>query len=67
MAGVTTLQWASPRSLPKRVIVARCLLALFALCLVPIGAALSPLAIVVIMSLSLVTLNKLDGISLSTT
>ena len=62
LMGATTLQWASPNSLPKRVVVARSLLTLFSLSLIPIGAFLSPLAIVVVMSLSLTALNKLDGI-----
>ena len=64
LAGATTLQWASPSSLPKRVILARSLLAIFSLCLIPLGALLSPLAIVVIISVSLTALNKLDGITI---
>ena len=64
LMGVTTLQWASPNSLPKRVILGRSLLAIFSLCLIPLGVLLSPLAIVVILSLSLTTLNKLDGINI---
>lgn len=63
LIGVTTLQWASPNSLPKRVILGRSLLALFSLCLIPLRA-LSPLATVIVMSLSLMTLNKLDGINI---
>ena len=66
LAGVTTLQWASPNSLPRQVIGMRSLLALFSLCLIPIGSALPPLALVVVMSLLLVALNKFDGIPIRT-
>ncbi len=62
LAGVTTLQWASPNSLPKRVMGVRSLLAIFSLCLVPLGSILSPLAVVILLSLLLIALNKLDGI-----
>ena len=64
LAGVTTLQWASPNSLPARVILWRLLLAAFSLCLIPFGYFFSPLAIVAVVSLLLVALNKLDGIDL---
>lgn len=64
LIGVTTLQWASPNSLPNRVILARLGLALLALSLIPLGTVLSPLVMVVLLSLSLVALNRFDGISL---
>lgn len=67
LTGATTLQWASPNSLPTRVIVGRLLLAIFSLSLIPLGALLSPLAIVVAISLSLATFNKLDGIDVPET
>ena len=67
LVGVTTLQWASPTSLPKRVIMGRSLLALLALCLIPIGLVLSPPVMVLLLSGSLVTLNHFDGIPLSVT
>ncbi|MDJ0600640.1 MAG: low temperature requirement protein A [Crocosphaera sp.] len=66
LIGVTTLQWASPNSLPKGVIKARSLLALLAFCLIPLGSGLSPLSLVLLLSLSLVALNRFDGISLPT-
>ncbi|MEO0395137.1 MAG: low temperature requirement protein A [Cyanobacteria bacterium P01_A01_bin.137] len=66
LTGVTLLQWASPSSLPKGVIGWRSLLALLSLCLIPLGAGVSPLAIVLVLSLLLVALNRLDGIPLST-
>lgn len=62
LVGVTTLQWAAPHSLPKRVILMRLLLTLFSLCLIPLGAVLSPVVVVGILSLSLVAINKLDGV-----
>ncbi|MGB3294854.1 MAG: low temperature requirement protein A [Phormidesmis sp.] len=62
LAGVTTLQWASPNSLPQRVVGARSLLALFTLTLIPIGSVLSPMGLVLLLSLLLVALNKFDGI-----
>ncbi|NER82523.1 MAG: low temperature requirement protein A [Leptolyngbya sp. SIO1D8] len=65
LTGVTLLQWASPTSLPKGVIGARSLLALFALCLIPLGSGLPPLAIVLLLGVSLTALNRLDGIPLS--
>lgn len=61
LAGVTTLQWASPNSLPKRVMGVRSLLAIFSLCLVPLGSILSPLVVVILLSLLLTALNKFDG------
>ncbi|MGD1853648.1 MAG: low temperature requirement protein A [Leptolyngbyaceae cyanobacterium] len=67
LTGVTLLQWASPSSLPKGVIGLRSLLALVSLCLIPLGSAISPLAIVLVLSLSLAALNRADGIPLSTT
>ena len=66
LMGVTALQWASPSCLPKGVIGARLLLALLALGLIPLGAGLSPLGMVLVLSLTLVALNKFDGIPLST-
>ena len=45
-------------------ILGRSLLAVFSLLLIPLGALLSPLAIVVALSFSLVALNKLDGIDI---
>ena len=65
LIGVTTLQWAAPCSLPQRVIVARSLLALLALCLIPLGAVIAPWGIVLLLSLSLTALNRFDGIPLS--
>lgn len=65
LLGVTALQWASPSCLPKKVILARSLLALLALSLIPLGAGVSPLAMVLLLSLSLANLNRFDGIPLS--
>ncbi|MEL6814640.1 MAG: low temperature requirement protein A [Cyanobacteria bacterium J06598_3] len=65
LAGVTTLQWASPRSLPRRVIFMRSLCSFIALCLIPFGAVLSPFSLVVLLASSLVLLNKFDGIPIS--
>lgn len=67
LLGTTLLQWASPSSLPKGVIGVRSLLALVSLCLIPLGAGVSPAIIVLALSLSLVALNRLDGIPLSAT
>ena len=64
LTGVTLLQWATPRSLPSGVILARLLLALVALVLIPLGAAIPPVAIVLVSGLSLVLLNMLDGLPL---
>lgn len=65
LIGVTALQWASPTCLPKGVVLARSLLALLALLLIPLGLEVSPLGIVLLLSFSLVALNQLDGIPLS--
>ena len=65
MLGVTALQWASPTCLPKGVIVARSLLALLALLLIPLGLGVAPSGIVLLLGLSLVALNHFDGIPLS--
>lgn len=65
LMGVTALQWSSPRSLPKRVILMRSLLALFSLTLIPLGALLSPVTIVGLLSLLLVSINRFDGIPVS--
>ncbi|MEM8542622.1 MAG: low temperature requirement protein A [Cyanobacteria bacterium P01_H01_bin.119] len=64
LIGVTFLQWATPQSLPKRVITARLLLAAIALGLIPLGAVVSPVAIVIIIGVSLTALNRLDRIPL---
>lgn len=65
LVGVTTLQWASPNSLPARVILARSLLAILSLCLIPI-TLLSPVVIVGLLSLLILSLNKFDGIPVPT-
>lgn len=64
LMGVTLLQWASPRSLPLRVVGLRSLLAVLVLGFIPLSGAMSPLAIVLLLSLSLVALNSLDGVPL---
>lgn len=63
LTGVTTLQWASPSSLPKRVIVMRSLLTLFTLCLIPLTA---PLATTLLLAGLLVAINKFDGVPIVT-
>ena len=63
LAGTTTLQWASPSSLPKRVLVMRSLLALFTLCLIPLNA---PLITVLLLSTLLISINKFDGVPIAT-
>ncbi|MEL6606415.1 MAG: low temperature requirement protein A [Cyanobacteria bacterium J06614_10] len=65
LAGVTTLQWASPSCLPGRVIWMRSLLALLALCLVPLSAILSPVATVIVLASLLISVNKFDGIPIT--
>ncbi|MEM9505851.1 MAG: low temperature requirement protein A, partial [Cyanobacteria bacterium P01_E01_bin.43] len=62
LVGVTALQWATPQSLPRGVVGARLVLAALALSLIPLGV--SPLAIVLVLSLSLVSLNRFDNIPL---
>ncbi len=62
LIGVTTLQWATPQSLPGGVVGARLVLAALALSMIPLGV--SPLAIVLVLSLSLVSLNRFDNIPL---
>ena len=62
LIGVTALQWATPQSLPAGVVGARLVLAALALSLIPLGV--SPLAIVLVLSLSLVSLNRYDNITL---
>lgn len=63
LIGVTALQWASPRSLPTKVIGMRSLLALVALGCIPAG--LSPSITVLLFSVSFVAMNALDGIPLA--
>lgn len=63
LIGVTLLQWASPCSLPRRVIVARGGLAVLTL-----GAlllSLSPLVIVITLTTLLITLNVWDGVPIT--
>ncbi|MEM6433306.1 MAG: low temperature requirement protein A [Cyanobacteria bacterium P01_D01_bin.115] len=62
LIGVTALQWATPQSLPGGVVGARLVLAALALSLIPLGV--SPLEIVLVLSLSLVSLNRFDNIPL---
>ena len=62
LVGVTALQWATPQSLPRGVVGARLLLAALALSMIPLGV--SPLEIVLVLSLSLVSLNRFDNIPL---
>ncbi|MGD1896891.1 MAG: low temperature requirement protein A [Phormidesmis sp.] len=65
LTGVTALQWATPHSLPKRVIWMRSLLTAFALCLIPLSGLLSPLPTIGLLAVSLVSINKFDGISIT--
>ena len=67
LIGVTLLQWASPSSLPKSVLGLRSLLAIVSLGLIPLGAGVSPWILVLVLSLSLVALNRFDGIPLRST
>ena len=67
LIGVTLLQWASPSSLPKSVLGLRSLLAMVSLSLIPLGAGVSPWILVLALSLSLVALNRFDGIPLRST
>ncbi|NEP20280.1 MAG: low temperature requirement protein A, partial [Leptolyngbya sp. SIO4C1] len=64
LVGVTTLQWASPSSLPGRVIGARLALAALVLGLIPLSG-MSPPVTVALLSLSLVALNHFDGVALA--
>lgn len=64
LVGVTSLQWASPSSLPQRAIVLRLALILLSLCLIPLKAAFSPAALVMTLGVALVSLNWADGIDL---
>ncbi|MEM8810703.1 MAG: low temperature requirement protein A, partial [Cyanobacteria bacterium P01_G01_bin.38] len=66
LIGVSTLQWASQNSLPGRAILVRSLLAGLSLCLIPVGSGLSPMIIVLLLSMSLIALNRFDGIALLT-
>ena len=63
LIGVTILQWASPNSLPRRVIVARGSLALLTLGSLPLG--LSPLMTVVPLTMLLIALNIWDGVPIT--
>lgn len=65
LAGVTTLQWASPSCLPNRVVWMRSFLGLFSLCLIPLGTLLSPILIVGLLTILLVATNKFDGIPIA--
>ncbi|MEO1682397.1 MAG: low temperature requirement protein A [Cyanobacteria bacterium J06631_12] len=66
LAGVTTLQWASPSCLPGRVIGMRSLLVMLALCLIPLSSLLSPAVTVGLLAGSLIAVNKFDGIPITT-
>jgi len=63
LLGTTLLQWASPSSLPKRVLVMRSLLTLFALCLIPFA---TPLSTVILLGVLLISINKFDGVPITT-
>ncbi|ESA38736.1 low temperature requirement a [Leptolyngbya sp. Heron Island J] len=63
LIGVTLLQWASPCSLPRRVILARIGLALLTVGVLPL--ALSPLAIVIPLTSLLIALNAWDGVPIT--
>ncbi|MEL7069794.1 MAG: low temperature requirement protein A [Cyanobacteria bacterium J06634_6] len=65
LAGVTTLQWASTHSLPQRVVGMRSLLTLFSLCLIPLSGLLSPWLTVGLLAVSLVAINKFDGVAVA--
>ena len=64
LLGTTLLQWASPRSLPKRVVWMRSLLMLFTICLIFVGA---PLITVALLAVVLIGINKFDGIPIAVT
>lgn len=64
LIGVTALQWASPHSLPKRVVGLRLSLMLFSLCLIPLSGLFSPWFSVSLLACLLVALNKFDGVPL---
>ncbi|MBE9063352.1 low temperature requirement protein A [cf. Phormidesmis sp. LEGE 11477] len=63
LGGVTLLQWASPCSLPQRAILLRICLAALSLCLI-LPTAISPVALVSLLSIALVLLNWIDGVPL---
>lgn len=65
LGGVTAVQWASPSCLPWRVILARLLLALLAVLLIPLSSGVFPSIIILLLGLLLMALNKFDGIPLS--
>ncbi|MGF1524329.1 MAG: low temperature requirement protein A [Leptolyngbyaceae cyanobacterium] len=67
LLSVTALQWAAPADFPGRVAMVRCMLAATSSCFIPLGAGLSPSAIVATLSVLLVALNALDGIPLAKT
>ena len=62
LLGTTTLQWASPRSLPTRVMVMRVLLIVLSLGLISLDA---PLVAVAVLAASLIGTNKFDGIPIA--
>ncbi|EDX85852.1 low temperature requirement protein LtrA [Synechococcus sp. PCC 7335] len=64
LIGVTLLQWASPCSLPRKAILLRICLAILSLCLISPISVLSPVGLVLLLSISLVSLNWQDGVSL---
>ncbi|MGC1308579.1 MAG: low temperature requirement protein A [Phormidesmis sp.] len=64
LIGVTTLQWASPGSLPQRVIRLRLGLALSSFAFIAGGANLSPAIVVLSLGAALIALNWLDGVPL---
>ena len=63
LSGVTILQWASPGSLPRRVVMARFLLAL--LTVASLFLSLPPLAAVIGFTVLLVALNIFDGVPIT--
>ena len=62
LIGVTALQWASPGSLPQRVVVLRSGLALLALCLIPLETLFSPVVMVLLLGTALALINGIDGV-----
>ncbi|MGB7085690.1 MAG: low temperature requirement protein A [Phormidesmis sp.] len=60
LIGVTTLQWASPQSLPQRTIAIRLSLALCLLCFIFLGTRLPAVAVVLTLGAVLISLNWID-------
>lgn len=67
LLGLTAVQWAAPRSLPKRVMLMRVATAIICISLAVLGGFMTPLIMMGLLALFLVGLTWADGLRLKST